>query len=84
MRIGQGIDVHAFGPGDHVMLAGVRKFALIGCLVAGAVITPTTDPVNMLLFSGPLYLLYELGVVLSRVFRKREMQVLNPLKSSTE
>ena len=24
MRIGQGIDVHAFGPGDHVTLAGVR------------------------------------------------------------
>lgn len=24
MRIGQGIDVHAFGPGDFVMLGGVR------------------------------------------------------------
>lgn len=24
VRIGQGIDVHAFGPGDHVMLGGVR------------------------------------------------------------
>jgi len=24
MRIGQGIDVHAFGPGDHVTLGGVR------------------------------------------------------------
>ena len=24
MRIGQGIDIHAFGPGDHVMLAGIR------------------------------------------------------------
>ena len=24
MRIGQGVDVHAFGPGDHVVLAGVR------------------------------------------------------------
>jgi 2-C-methyl-D-erythritol 2,4-cyclodiphosphate synthase len=24
MRIGQGIDVHAFGPGDHITLAGVR------------------------------------------------------------
>ena len=23
-RIGQGFDVHAFGPGDHVMLGGVR------------------------------------------------------------
>jgi 2-C-methyl-D-erythritol 2,4-cyclodiphosphate synthase len=24
MRIGQAIDIHAFGPGDHVMLGGVR------------------------------------------------------------
>lgn len=24
MRIGQGFDVHAFGPGDHLVLAGVR------------------------------------------------------------
>ncbi len=24
MRIGHGYDVHAFGPGDHVMLGGVR------------------------------------------------------------
>ena len=24
MRIGQGVDVHAFGPGDHVVLGGVR------------------------------------------------------------
>ncbi len=24
MRIGQGIDVHAFGPGDRIMLGGVR------------------------------------------------------------
>jgi len=24
LRVGQGFDVHAFGPGDHVMLGGVR------------------------------------------------------------
>jgi 2-C-methyl-D-erythritol 2,4-cyclodiphosphate synthase len=24
IRIGQGIDVHAFGPGDHLMLGGIR------------------------------------------------------------
>ena len=32
MRIGQGIDVHAFGPGNHIMLAGVRiphEFGLV-------------------------------------------------------
>ena len=58
---------------NHVMLGKVRKFAFIACLIAGAVITPTTDPVNMMLFAGPLYLLYELGVLLSRVFQKREV-----------
>ena len=33
MRIGQGLDVHAFAPGDHVMLGGVRiphRLALAG------------------------------------------------------
>lgn len=24
MRVGSGVDVHAFGPGDHVMLGGIR------------------------------------------------------------
>jgi sec-independent protein translocase protein TatC len=62
---------------NHVMLGQVRKFAFIACLVAAAIITPTTDPVNMALFAGPLYLLYELGVLLSRVFRKRELAELS-------
>ena len=62
---------------NHVMLGRVRKFAFIACLIAGAVITPTTDPVNMSLFAGPLYLLYELGVLLSRVFQKREVAELS-------
>jgi 2-C-methyl-D-erythritol 4-phosphate cytidylyltransferase/2-C-methyl-D-erythritol 2,4-cyclodiphosphate synthase len=30
LRIGSGIDVHAFGPGDHVMLGGVRIPARCG------------------------------------------------------
>jgi 2-C-methyl-D-erythritol 2,4-cyclodiphosphate synthase len=30
MRIGHGYDVHAFGPGDHVMLGGVRIAYLKG------------------------------------------------------
>jgi 2-C-methyl-D-erythritol 2,4-cyclodiphosphate synthase len=31
-RIGSGIDVHRYGPGDHVMLAGVRIAADCGVL----------------------------------------------------
>lgn len=47
-------------------LASVRKFMLIGCMIAAAIITPTPDPFNMLLVAVPMYLLYELGLLLSR------------------
>lgn len=32
MRVGSGFDVHAFGPGDHVMLGGVRIAHVSGVL----------------------------------------------------
>jgi 2-C-methyl-D-erythritol 2,4-cyclodiphosphate synthase len=32
MRVGSGFDVHAFGPGDHVMLGGVRIPAQCGVI----------------------------------------------------
>ena len=32
VRIGQGYDVHAFGPGDHIMLGGVRVAHTVGVL----------------------------------------------------
>lgn len=43
-----------------------RRHAIFACAVLGAVITPTADPFTMLLLAGPLYLLYELGIVLLR------------------
>ncbi|SMB89868.1 twin-arginine translocase subunit TatC [Deinococcus hopiensis] len=54
---------------NHVMLRKGWRFALVGAAVAAAVITPTPDPMNMMIVAVPLYGLYELGVVLSRVFR---------------
>ncbi|GMA16159.1 twin-arginine translocase subunit TatC [Deinococcus metallilatus] len=54
---------------NHVMLRKGWRFALVGVAVAAAVITPTPDPGNMMLVAVPLYALYELGVLLSRVFR---------------
>jgi len=46
MRIGQGFDVHAFGPGDHVWLCGVRidhDRALVGHSDADAGLHALTD-----------------------------------------
>ncbi|MEJ2056278.1 MAG: twin-arginine translocase subunit TatC, partial [Desulfofustis sp.] len=44
-----------------------RKYALLLIAIAAALLTPTPDVVNMLLMGGPLYLLYEAGIVILRV-----------------
>jgi sec-independent protein translocase protein TatC len=38
------------------------KWAFIGAFVAGAVITPTPDPINCTIVSVPIFLLYLLGI----------------------
>jgi sec-independent protein translocase protein TatC len=48
-------------------LAKRRGYALIICFFIGAVITPTPDPFNQTLVSFPMYLLFELGLLLSRI-----------------
>jgi sec-independent protein translocase protein TatC len=49
-----------------------RKYAVVLIALISAAITPTVDPVNMLLVMAPLFLLYELGVLLSRLmYRQR-------------
>ena len=48
-------------------LKGFRKFALIGAFLIGAMITPTPDPFNQTLVSVPLYLLFEIGLLLARL-----------------
>ncbi|MGD2103821.1 MAG: twin-arginine translocase subunit TatC [Anaerolineae bacterium] len=47
--------------------AKARRVVVIGAAAGAAVITPTTDPVNMLLVMGPFLLLYELGILLARL-----------------
>jgi len=45
-------------------LGGFRKYAVLLTSVVAAVITPTPDPLNMMLVMVPLYLLYEVGILL--------------------
>jgi len=43
-----------------------RKYAILAIAVLAAVITPTVDPLNMLMVMAPLLVLYELGILLAR------------------
>lgn len=46
-----------------------RRYALLMIAIVAALLTPTPDIVNMLLMGGPLYLLYEAGIVILMIMR---------------
>jgi sec-independent protein translocase protein TatC len=46
--------------------------SVVLALVFGALITPTFDPINQLLVAGPLYVLFELSILLARLVQKRQ------------
>jgi sec-independent protein translocase protein TatC len=56
------------------MLSRTRRYAIVIITIAAAVITPTGDPYNLLLLAIPMYLLYEVGILLSRFVPGRSSQ----------
>jgi sec-independent protein translocase protein TatC len=52
---------------DAKTLSKNRKYAIVVIAVLAAVITPTVDPLNMMLVMGPLIILYEIGVLLAKI-----------------
>lgn len=46
------------------------RIAVVGASIAAAVITPTVDPVNMMLVMGPLMALYGLSILLVAIGRR--------------
>ncbi|MFA6600195.1 MAG: twin-arginine translocase subunit TatC [Candidatus Omnitrophota bacterium] len=49
-----------------------RPVALVVILIAAAILTPTQDIFNMMLFAAPMELLYECGILLSAAIEKRK------------
>jgi sec-independent protein translocase protein TatC len=52
-------------------LASGRRWAVLLIVTVGAVVTPSGDPLTLLLLSAPLYLLYEIDIWLIRFIVKR-------------
>lgn len=48
-------------------LRRARKMVIFLAALAAAIITPTTDPITMLLVTGPFVALYEVGLLLARL-----------------
>ena len=64
----------ALGLVTPAMLVRFRRYAFIGCLVTSAFITPGSDILSLSAMAVPLYLLYELSVVLSHFVHRRKVR----------
>jgi sec-independent protein translocase protein TatC len=60
------------------MLTSTRRYAIVIITIIAALITPTGDPYNLMLLAVPMYLLYELGILLTRMVPKNESVFENP------
>jgi sec-independent protein translocase protein TatC len=47
-----------------------RRYAIVLILIIAAIITPTPDPFNMLITAAPLFVLYEVGLIMARLLAK--------------
>jgi sec-independent protein translocase protein TatC len=52
-----------------------RRFAIVGICVLVAVITPSGDPISMLMLSVPMVVFYEGAIVIGRIIAKRQAAV---------
>lgn len=52
-------------------LARYRAYVFLGCFVLGMVLTPP-DVISQTLLAVPVYLLFEVGIIMSKVLRPRE------------
>jgi sec-independent protein translocase protein TatC len=48
-----------------------RRYAILFIAIVAAVVTPTPDVFNMALMGGPLYLLFEIGVILVKIIERK-------------
>jgi sec-independent protein translocase protein TatC len=53
-------------------LAAWRRYAIVAIAVFAAVITPTGDPITLLMLGVPMYLFYEAAIIIGRVTRRRK------------
>jgi len=48
-----------------------RRYAILLIAIVSAVVTPTPDVFNMALMGGPLYILFEIGVILVKIIERK-------------
>lgn len=59
-------------------LARNRRYAILLIAILSAVLTPTPDFFNMALMGGPLYFLFEVGIILVKIIERKRTALVSP------
>jgi sec-independent protein translocase protein TatC len=61
-----------------------RKHAIVIILIIGAIVTPSSDPLSQMLISFPLYLLFEISILISGrvIANKEKLEALEKVNES--
>jgi len=61
-----------FGIVSPALLSKNRKYAMLVAFIIAAVLTPTPDAFNQILMAVPIIILYEIGILLSRLMYRKK------------
>ena len=63
--------LNAVGVLRHETLGQARRWVIVGIFAFGAVATPTGDPLSLMVLAVPMWLLFEVAVLVARIMDKR-------------
>lgn len=68
--------LNAVGVLRHETLSSARRWVIVGIFTFGAVATPTGDPFTLMMLSTPMWLLFEVAVVVCRIMDRRRDRLI--------
>jgi sec-independent protein translocase protein TatC len=68
--------LNAVGVLRHETLSSARRWVIVGIFTFGAVATPTGDPFTLIMLATPMWLLFEVAVVVCRIMDRRRDRLI--------
>jgi sec-independent protein translocase protein TatC len=51
-----------------------RRHSIVAILILAAVLTPTPDPISQLIFAAPLFVLYEISIIIAKIGERKYLK----------
>lgn len=65
-------------------LAGARRYAAVAIIIVAAIITPSGDPITLLVLAVPMYLLYEVAILIGWLVARRRRAAASRVPASLD